>query len=98
MQKITSVEQLRCDLKDLSALITALDADLSRINHYIHTDRFIPEALGKKASEDLNRIDQLQKTIEQQFTLLEIGKLPEETAKTEEILADSKTTPAAQEK
>ena len=98
MQKITSVEQLRCDLKDLSALITALDADLSRINHYIHTDRFIPEALGKKASEDLNRIDQLQKTIEQQFTLLEIGKLPEETAKTEEILAEYQKKLEAKEK
>lgn len=98
MQKITSVEQLRCDLKDLSALITALDADLSRINHYIHTDRFIPEALGKKASEDLNKIDQLQKTIEQQFTLLEIGKLPEETAKTEEILAEYQKKLEAKEK
>lgn len=88
MQKITSVEHLRCDVEKLHNLIAGLKEKIFQINEFVHKDEFIPKDLEQNVTDNLCEISLLQNCIKEQFAELKLGEFPKQITALDNFLEE----------
>lgn len=86
MSKIDLVQNLRQILVCLKDITDELDKDLSELTRCIHGMEFIPDTLGERVTGKLTQIETMQEELKSEFVSLEIGELPSEITKFNDLL------------
>lgn len=90
MSRIEVVVYLQQIFEKFKVLTTKLENDIGELTKYIEAEEFIPYILGESIIDKLSEISNVQKDIENQFSLLNKGEVPEKISEFNNLLNECK--------